>query len=178
MLRWHELPQWNPYWCGGTVGVSAPEDGSMAPDFLLRLLFGVSIGRRLTILLLVVMGMEGMYWLCRQIDSSAFASVFAAVVYAHTDKFVGFIHDGWVNFLGFELIPWAVLCLLKGQESRPWRLLGGFFVGWIVLAAGTYPAPFTVLTLTLLTIVLSLRELYGGAPRAWLKPWISYATIG
>jgi hypothetical protein len=145
---------------------------------LLRLIFGVSIGRRLTILLLVVMGMEGMYRLCRRMDSSAFGAVCAAVVYATTDKFVGFIHDGWVNFLGFELIPWAVLCLLRGQTSLGWRLLGGFFVGWIVLAAGTYPAPFTVLTLTLLTIVLALRGLASKEPRAWLRPIVSYATIG
>ncbi len=178
MLHWFELPQWNPYWCGGTVGLSAPEDGSLSPDFLLRLIFGVSIGRRLAILLLVVMGMEGMYRLCRRLDASAFGAIFAAVVYATTDKFVGFIHDGWVNFLGFELIPWAVLCLYRGQTSRPWRLLGGFFVAWIVLAAGTYPAPFTVLTLLLLTIVLSLRGLSTGEPRAWLRPWATFATIG
>ena len=25
LLRWGQLPAWNPYWCGGTVGVSGPE---------------------------------------------------------------------------------------------------------------------------------------------------------
>ena len=22
LLRWHQLPMWNPWWCGGTLGVS------------------------------------------------------------------------------------------------------------------------------------------------------------
>src|SRR5678815_4605872 len=61
LLRFHQLPAWNPYWCGGTVAIAAPEDPFLSPDFLLRLIYGVANGRRLTVLLLVVLGFEGMY---------------------------------------------------------------------------------------------------------------------
>ena len=54
LLRWGQLPAWNPYWCGGTVGIAAPEDPFLGPDFLLRIFFGVANGRRLAIILLVV----------------------------------------------------------------------------------------------------------------------------
>ena len=180
LLRWGQLPAWNPYWCGGTVGVAAPEDPFFGPDFLLRIIFGVSHGRRLAILLLVVMGMEGTFRLSRRLDSSVVASGFAAVVFATCDRYVAFIHDGWVNFLGFELIPWVALCFLKGLESWRYRLLGGFFLAWIVLSAGTYPAPFAMLTVGYLTVAFSIRGLTKGTPgsRAWLTPWVTALTIG
>jgi hypothetical protein len=180
LLRWGQLPAWNPYWCGGTVGIAAPEDPFLGPDFLLRIIFGVAEGRRLAILLLVVMGLEGTYRLCRRLDASVVASGFAAIVFATCDRYVAFIHDGWINFLGFELIPWVALCFLKGLESWRYRLLGGFFFAWIVLSAGTYPAPFAMLTVGYLTLVFSGRGLVKGAPgsRAWLTPWITGLTIG
>jgi hypothetical protein len=180
LLRWGQLPAWNPYWCGGTGGIAAPEDPFLGPDFLLRILFGVSHGRRLAILLLVVMGLEGTYRVCRRLDASVVASGFAAVVFATCDRYVAFIHDGWINFLGFELIPWVALCFLKGLESWRYRLLGGFFLAWIVLSAGTYPAPFAALTVAYLTIAFSLRGLIKGRPgsRAWLTPWVTAITIG
>lgn len=181
LLRWGQLPAWNPYWCGGTIGIGAPEDPFLGPDFLFRLIFGVAHGRRLAIVFLVVMGFEGTYRLCRRLDATAVASVFAAVVYGTCDKFVGFIHDGWVNFLGFELIPWVLLCFVNGLSSWRWRLLGGFFFAWIVMSAGTYPTPFTLLALGYFTVALSVRGFFSrneGEPRAWLSPWLTSATIG
>ena len=41
LLRWGQLPAWNPYWCGGTVGAAAPEDPFFGPDFLLRIVFAI-----------------------------------------------------------------------------------------------------------------------------------------
>ncbi|CAN5917362.1 hypothetical protein BH11MYX4_BH11MYX4_49010 [soil metagenome] len=184
LLRWGQLPAWNPYWCGGTVGIAAPEDPFLGPDFLLRIAFGVLNGRRLAIMLLMVMGFEGMYRLCRRLDATVVAAGFAAVAYGTCDRFVGFLHDGWINFLGFELIPWVVLCFLKGLESWRWRLLGGFFFAWIVLSAGTYTTPFTLLALLYLTVAFSVRGSLAKSdapvksPRAWLTPWVVSFTIG
>lgn len=178
VLRWGQLPAWNPYWCGGTPGIAAPEDSFLSPDFLLRLVFGVAHGRRLAIMLLLIAGFEGMYRLCRRLDASATASAFAALVFATCDRFVSFLHDGWVNFLGFELLPWVVLCFLNGLQSWRWRVLGGFFFAWMVLNAGTYPAPYTIVVLAYLTLALTIRGIAGGEKRAWLAPWKSGATIG
>jgi hypothetical protein len=191
LLRFGQLPAWNPYWCGGTVGISAPEDPFLSPDFILRLIFGVAHGRRLTILVLVVLGLEGMYRLCRKLDASAVGAAFAAVVYANTDRFVGFIHDGWIHFLGFELLPWVILALIAGVTSWRWRMAGGLFFAWIVLAPGTYPTPYTIITVAYFTIALFLYAILGRPPavvegastekwwrRPWCAVWLSAATIG
>jgi hypothetical protein len=178
LLRWGQLPAWNPYWCGGTPGIAAPEDSFLSPDFLLRLVFGVAHGRRLAIMLLLIAGFEGTFRLCRRLDCSVVASAFAAVIFGTCDRFVMFLHDGWINFLGFELVPWVVLCFLNGLQSWRWRLLGGFFFAWMVLNAGTYPPPYTVVVLGYLTVFLSIRAAIHGERRAWLAPWKSGATIG
>lgn len=197
LLRWHQLPAWNPYWCGGTVGISAPEDPFLGPDFLLRLVFGVSIGRRFAVILLVCLGFEGMYRLCRRLDSSAVASVFAAVFFGTCDKLASFLHDGWVNFFGFELIPFVLYFLIDGTFSADRerafraRLMGGFFVAWIVLSAGTYPTPYSMLAVGYVTIALSIYSFFrrkdppsarAGWRRVldapWLIPWLTAGTIG
>ncbi|MBX3222236.1 MAG: hypothetical protein KF795_17085 [Labilithrix sp.] len=213
LLRYHQLPAWNPFWCGGTVGLAGPEDPFLGPDFLLRLVFGVGHGRRLAIVLLVVLGFEGMYRLCRRLDSSAVGAAFAALVYGTCDRFVSFIHDGWVNFMGFELIPFILYFLVEGtlgpadptvsdversERIRRARLLGGFFVAWIILSAGTYPTPYAMISVGYVTLVLSVHGFFRGlraepdvagdgsrggqwlrvlrAP--WLVPWLAAATIG
>lgn len=207
VLRWHQLPEWNPYWCGGTVGVAAPEDPFFGPDFLLRLVYGVSHGRRLAIMLLVVLGFEGMYRLCRRLDASAVGAVFAAVVYGTCDRFVSFIHDGWVNFMGFELIPFVLYFLIEGAYGpaaavdparhaahvRRARLFGGFFVAWIILAAGTYPTPYAMLAVGYVTVAFAIYGFFrgrapdeAGEPNRWRAllgaPWalplVSAALIG
>lgn len=181
LLRWGQLPAWNPFWCGGTLGIAAPEDPFLGPDFLLRIVFGVAHGRRLAILLLVIMGFEGMYRLCRRLDATVVGAGFAAIMYGTCERFVNFIHDGWVNFLGFELLPWVVLCFLRGLESWRWRLLGGFFFAWIVLSAGTYTTPSTLLTLGYLTIAFTARGAFAKSAtgkRPWLTPLVTTLTIG
>lgn len=93
-----------------------------------RFVFGVSHGRRLAVILFVVAGVEAMYRLCRRFDATAVGSAFAAIVFGTCDRYVNFLHDGWSNFLGFELLPWEILCFVNGLQSWRRRLIGGFFV--------------------------------------------------
>jgi hypothetical protein len=181
LVRWGQLPMWNPYWCGGTAGAGAPEDPFLGPDFLFRIFYGVAHGRRIALGFLVVMGFEGMYRLSRKLDSSAVGAIIAAVCFGTCEKFIGFIHDGWVNFLGFELIPWAVLCFFQGFDGKykmAWRLLGGFFIAWILLSAGTYPTPFTLLVLGYLFIVFTFTGLMGRDKTHAARPIVSITIMG
>jgi len=201
LLDYHQLPAWNPWWCGGTVGIAAPEDPFLGPDFILRLIFGVAHGRRLAVILLVTLGFEGMYRLCRRLDSSAIGAGFAAIIFGSCDRFVSYLHDGWVNFMGFELIPFVLYFLVDGvyatgERRTRARLIGGFFVAWIILAAGTYPTPYAMLAVGYVTIALSIHAFFTRRPAApppprkgWrrildyaespsLLPWASAITIG
>lgn len=176
IVRYHELPFWNPYYCGGMASAAAPESGVFAPDYLLRLAFGVLAGRRLAVILFVFLGMEGIYRLCRAVNGSALSGVFAALVFPTFTMLVhSYLDQGWVNFFGFELVPWVILGLVKGTTSMSWRLIGGLALGWIALAAGTYTAPYTGIGVTFVTLALAAsclsRALGAGNASGAREPW-------
>ncbi|MFO0558323.1 MAG: hypothetical protein U0269_09900 [Polyangiales bacterium] len=178
VLRYHQLPAWNPYWCGGTLGVAAPEDIFFAPDNLLRLFLDVGIARHLSVILGMVLAAEGTFRLSRAAGSSGFASMCAAFVYAINTIFPLWISNGFFNFIvGFGLMPWVGWCLIIGVEKPAYRLLGGFFMAWIFLSAGTYPAPYTLMLVGVLTASLSVAYA-GKGPGQWRRPFESAIVLG
>lgn len=175
----HQFPLWNPYYCGGMVSSAAPESGVFAPDFLLRLLFGVARGRHFALVLFVVLGMEGVYRLCRAVDSSALSGVIAAVIFSTCNRLVHtYLGQGWVHFFGFELVPWVVLGFIKGRESVAWRLIGAMALAWIAHAVGTYTAPYTGIAVIYLTVAMGLVSLARGKPGELVASLKCAATIG
>ncbi|MBL0195115.1 MAG: hypothetical protein IPQ09_12940 [Myxococcales bacterium] len=145
--RFGELPAWNPFYCGGIVGIANPQDSTFAPEFILKLVFGVGPGRRMAYFLLALIGMEGMYRLARQLDASVIAAALAAMTFATNGFFTVVLRWGWLNFWSFQLMPWVLLCLLRGLRSRSWSVLGGVFIAWMVFQGGLYTVPYTLLVL-------------------------------
>jgi hypothetical protein len=146
-LRYGQLPAWNPYACGGIPGLGNPQDASLSPDFILRLVFGTNAGRHIATVLFVVLGMEGTYRLARRYDAAVPGAALAAVAFATSARFAGLVEDGWLHMFAFELMPWAALGLEIGTQRRTGWLLGGFILGWMVMCAGTYVVPYTGLLL-------------------------------
>ncbi|MEZ4259350.1 MAG: hypothetical protein R3B36_09785 [Polyangiaceae bacterium] len=170
ILRYKQLPFWNPYYCGGMVSAAAPESTVFSPDYILRLFVGIANGRRLAVVLFMMLGMEGVYRLSRECNGSAAASIAGALTFATYDKLLKvWLGMGWVNFFGFELVPWVVLGLVKGRTSVAWRLIGGLALGWIALSAGTYTAPYTGIALVAVTVCVLLR---------YVSPWDKAALKG
>jgi hypothetical protein len=178
LLRYHQLPAWNPYWCGGTLGVAAPEDIFFAPDNLLRLLFDVEIARHLSVLLGLCMAAEGAYRLSRAMGSSAIASLGAAFIYATNPMLALWTWVGFFNFVvGFGVMPWVGWCALMGVEKPAYRYLGAFLFAWIFLSAGTYPAPYTLMLIGYLTACMAVMSRNRGALFA-SKPFVASAIMG
>jgi hypothetical protein len=178
VLRYHQLPAWNPFWCGGTLGVAAPEDIFFSPDNLLRLLFDVGIARHLSLIFGMVLSAEGTFRFARASGSSGLASIGAAMVFGMNGLFPFWTGTGFYNFIvGFGLMPWVGWCLLMGIERVTYRYAGGFFLAWIFMNAGTYPAPYTLMLLAFLTVAsgLLLVERRSGA---WSRPLQSLVAIG
>ncbi len=183
MARYHELPAWNPYYCGGIPLAANPQDESLAPDFLLRLAYGTGPGRRLAVLLFLVLGMEGTFWVAKKHECTTLGAITAAAIFAVSGRFFYMLESGWVNMFGFELLPWAVLGLERGLVSWRWRIVGGFAVAWMILAGGTYTAPYTVLVLLTLTLYDMIARLLRpaldpGDGIAWWRPFVSLVSVG
>jgi hypothetical protein len=179
IVRYHELPTWNPYYCGGVPGIANPQDNSLAPDFLLRILFGVGRGRRLAVLLFVILGMEGLFRLARKHDASVIGAATAALAFGMCGAIPTFVRFGWLHFLTYELFPWIALCFERGISKRRWAVLGGWFLAWVVSCSGTYPAPYAGLLMGTLLLFETGRVFV--APREgerWFSPIASAATMG
>jgi len=179
--QFHQLPQWNPWYCGGIEKLANPPDWSLSPDFILRIFFGVGPGRKLAVFLFVVLGMEGVFRLARRHNASVVGSMMAGVAFATSYYFVQLLRDGWIFMFAYQLIPWVALSFEEGIRAPKWRLIGGCFIAWMVLCGGTYVTMYTGLVLLLLLIIETVRAATRADGVDSAKPWqplASLATMG
>ncbi len=146
VLKFHQLPLWNPYYCGGIYHLGTPSARFTAPTFLLTLLFGTLRASSLVAVLATLAGFEGTYRYARARGARALGALLTAPVFALAGFFPRSAAFEWINFLGFELLPWAALGLriaLRGRLSG--ALLAGAAIGWMTCFGGTYAAPYMLL---------------------------------
>lgn len=179
---YHQLPEWNPFYCGGIPLLASPQDASLSPEGLLKLLLGVGPGRRLSMVVFFVLGMEGFYRLARRYESSGIGAASMAIVFALCGFFLDVAKLGWLNFFGLQLLPWIVLAFEEGLRSWRWRVAGGLLVAWLVLQGGTYTLPYTVFVLGALTVASTVsvfweRSSSSRGLRGW-TPVLTLAVIG
>ena len=177
----HELPAWDPYFCGGVVALSNSPSVVLAPDFLLRILYGTLAGRRLALLLFVLLGMEGTFRYARANGASAIGAATAAVAFSASGGFQHMLGLGWGSMFQYNLVPWVALCFEKGLRKNGWVLLGGFFVAWLLLGGGTYALPYTIVVLVLLTVIETWRAIAsveGSGGVRWWRPAATFVGIG
>ena len=150
--RYGELPLWNPYYCGGFDAVGAPQTRFVSPTLLLGLLFGAERAEILTVFFFVVVGMEGMYRWLRLRVTEPLAALVVAPVFALSGQYAVAYHRGWIQFMGFELVPWILLGVTLAVRRKPSgiaiasvafaTMLGfaGFFAAPLVAVAAVFEA--------------------------------------
>ncbi len=144
VMRFHEWPLWDPYYCGGLYGLGTPSARYAAPPFALTLLFGTLRGAALTHLLMTLIGLEGTYRYVRARGGGSLPAMLAAPVFALSGVFAHATLVAWTNFFGFELAPWALLGVRRALDgSRRGLALASLSMGWMVGFGGTYTAPLT-----------------------------------
>ncbi len=146
VARFHQLPLWDPYYCGGVPGLGSPQSRFASPTFLLTLLAGTLRGSALTWLLMTVVGLEGTFRYVRVRGGGSLAALTVAPVFALGGVFGRSITLGWTNFFSFELVPWALYGVrLALDGSRRGVVVAALSVGWMIGFGGTYTAPLTLL---------------------------------
>lgn len=181
LAEFHELPAWNPYFCGGMPGLANPPDTSLSPDFVLRLVFGTQPGRRLAALLMVLLGMEGTFRLARRHQSSVIGAAMAGIAFAASGHFNYLAGLGWLFMFAYQLIPWVALSFEEGLRSVGWRVAGGLFVGWMVLSGGTYVTLYAGIVLLCLLVIETVRAIArsdGPESVPWHRPLVVLGTMG
>ena len=142
VLEFHQLPLWDPYYCGGMDMLGTPQSRFASPTFLLTLLFGTLRGQALTAFLMFYLGLEGTFRYARSRGATHLGAGLAAPMFALSGYFANSIALGWYQFFGFQLIPWAAYGLRRAMRGDRWgAAIVAISLGWIVGFGGTYPAP-------------------------------------
>lgn len=137
-----ELPLWDPWYCGGMYGLGTPQGRFVSPSFLLTLALGTLRAQPLIVFFMLVVGLEGAYRVARDKKATALAAAFAAPLFGLSGAFAVAPARGWINFMGFELLPWVLWGLHRALRGGPAGIAAGALaVFWVIGFGGTYAAP-------------------------------------
>jgi hypothetical protein len=146
VVKWKELPLWDPYYCGGMYLLGTPQSRFVSPTFLLTLLFGEARGEALAVFAMIVVGLEGTFRYARSRGATAFGAMLAAPVFALSGLFAVAASLGWVGFYGFELLPWIALGARQALEgSRIGVVILALAAAFCIGFGGTYAPPIAAL---------------------------------
>jgi hypothetical protein len=141
-----QVPLWDPFYCGGIFSLGTPQSRFASPTFLLSLLFGTLRAEAITVFVMIWIGLEGMFRYARSRGASALGAALAAPVFAASGNFATSFFHGWINFYGFELLPWAMFGVREAASgNRRAVVVAACSLAWIVGFGGTYAAPMAAL---------------------------------
>lgn len=157
-----QWPLWNPWYCGGIYGLGEAQSRFAAPPFLLSLLFGVERAQPMVVWLFAVLGMEGTYRWLRLRVPDATAVLRIAPLFALSGHFAVAWFRGWVNFFGFELVPFVLYGITVAARGRTHGIAVAAIAFAVILGfGGTFAAPL----LAVAAVAETLRVLLETAPQ-------------
>jgi hypothetical protein len=144
--RWHEVPLWNPYHCGGASLWGNPQAQVFAPTYLLLgVPFGTTVGHKLFVLEHAVLGWVGMYFVGRRIVAlSVGAAAFAATMWCASGFFAWHGSGGHATFLSFYYGPLVLLAWRATARDFRYAAAVAALMVLIVTEGGQYSFPFFV----------------------------------
>jgi hypothetical protein len=162
LLRYGQLPQWNPYYCGGTDLLANPQSRVLSPTFPIILLIGTVAGLKIELLLFTFVGLLGVYALGQHLGLDEVCAWLAPVVYFLGPAYALPVSTGMSWILSTAYIPWVVLAYLRGFQD--WRacVWAGAGLALMYLGGGVYPV---VITLTFVGFLALLSVPEHGAKK-------------
>ena len=116
--RFHQIPLWNPYKCGGIPALGNPQDRILTPFTLVHLLAGPIAGLYLEVPLHFAVAWSGGYMLARVLGVSRLAAIGAATVFPASSWYALHATAGHADLLSFALLPWVLAPALLAAERR------------------------------------------------------------
>ncbi len=158
VLFYHQAPLWNPYSCGGEVGIANPQSLDAAPTFVFVLLFGTAAGYKLALLLYTFLAMLGTYLIGRRFALSQISATVSALGYGLSGYLALHFSEGHVTFWGVSLFPLLLYSYDRALDETEWIIPTGFFAAWIAVLGGTFTPPMAAELLLLWAIVAAVQR--------------------
>lgn len=159
LVKFGQLPLWNPYSLGGVPHLAHPETNVFSISFFIELLFGVLIGARVSIILYLFLGLVGMYGLARHFNLGRQASFLTASLFMLNSMYVVFLTTGATSLgLSIALIPWALLFFYKSHEDLAWSMPGAIIFTLMWFQGGSYNFLLCLLFLVIIALVDTIKN--------------------
>ncbi|HVH47833.1 MAG TPA: hypothetical protein VM925_36110 [Labilithrix sp.] len=150
--RWHELPLWNPYECGGVPLWDNPQSIVASPLVLLLQPLSTTATIGIWAMVHATAGFVGMWLLCRsELESSRFAAFVAACLFAFSAPLSNHVGGGHTAFAAFQFAPLALYLWRRAETDRRMAIGLGLLVANTRYEGGVYPLPFIALLLAIET---------------------------
>jgi hypothetical protein len=174
--RYHELPWWNPYSCGGfpAWGYVEADTILVSPFLPAYFLLPLSVALRVEVLGFAAISAGGAWAAASRYSESRAARALVAVLWAVNGRWALQAAAGHTWHLAYAFMPW---CLFFFERARaPERRVrdlagGGIAIAMLVYAGGIYPLPHTVLLLGAYALLLTVVERSA-------RPLLTLAVLG
>lgn len=159
VLDFGQWPLWNPDFCGGMPLLGTPQARSASPSFLLTLLFGTTRAEPLVVCAMLLVALQGAFAWARERGATHLGAVLGAPVFGLMGLFACAPFLGWLNFLGFAVLPWVLLGLRRAMLGVPSGVLWvGLGVAWMVGFGGTYVVPISLVACAFEVVALAVAR--------------------
>jgi hypothetical protein len=164
----HQLPLWNPYYCGGAPHLANPQASPLSPLTPLILAFGLPIGYRLGYTVGRLTALLSMRAYAPTLGLSEVASAVAGAGFGVSGALTMHMAGGHWSWMGFALYPLLLRSLTLAVDGRRAHVVWGALVfAIIVFHSPIYPMAFAFVTLGFHGLYLGLRD--GPRDRARLR---------
>jgi hypothetical protein len=156
--RFHQIPLWNPYKCGGIPGLGNPQERFLTPFTLLHLIAGPIAGLYLEVPLHFAVAWSGGYLLARILGMSWPAAAGAATVFPASSWYALHATAGHADLLSFTFLPWVVAPVLLAVERRRlyYAAWSGAALALTFLDGSPYPTVYATLLMASVLLAWSL----------------------
>jgi hypothetical protein len=175
--QYGEIPFWDPYFCGGILGLGNTQSNAVSPMMLLSLLFGALEGARIAYWLMFVLGMEGAYQYGKRFGLVGLGGVVAGVVFGCSGRVTQTFADGQPALLGYLLIPWVLIGFERGLVRWRWAVIGAVAMATIFCEGGAIPTPIAAVFLGLSMLWATAKCAIGGVAWRWYRPLLTLTVM-
>lgn len=161
ILHYHQFPFWNPYICGGSVQLAAPEAAFVTPFFVSMLLFDVVHAIKLNLFLYLVVGALGCCLLSKKLNFGSYSTLLFALSFVLGGFFAFRIFVGWVSVMAISYLPYILLFYWESMEKARYIPLASLFLALFILEANPFLITLMMLFLVFYPLFLSMSETAG-----------------
>ena len=159
ILEYGQIPLWNPYQCGGNVMLANPQSGFLSPFFIFIILFGEVVGLKINIIIHMMIGMLGSYYLARHLKFGDIASYFPPIIFMMSSIYQLQLAEGHMTWIAMSWIPWVFLYYLKSIEKLRYVIISGLFISMMFFEGNVYIFAYSILLLSIYGFLRTIQSL-------------------